>query len=326
MPILSCHDTLIPDEERQYLRVAAEALGIPADFLAADGYALFDGWDRANFRSPEPTDEPFVQVCTDQLRRAASHTRVLLSGDGGDEILRSSCALNLVGRMPLRELAAAVARSLAVHHLRPGVGLRSRLRKRFMTASPVPSMPAWLTPAFTDRLDLRARWTRDHLDEPADRHALRAEAHQRLTAVCGPWCFEALDPGVTGVAVEARYPFLDLRVIDYLLAIPPVPWCTDKEILRLAMRGALPDVIRLRKKSPLAGDPLRARLNAPDAGWLDRFDPAPELAQFVDRPLIPRLAGGSTDTDPWLHIRPLCLNYWLTGVRRGTPVEKEVCA
>ena len=43
-------------------------------------------------------------------------------------------------------------------------------------------------------------------------------------------------------------PFFDLRVLMYLLAIPPLPWCDNKEVLRSAMAGSLPDAVRSRRK------------------------------------------------------------------------------
>jgi len=43
------------------------------------------------------------------------------------------------------------------------------------------------------------------------------------------------------------------------LSLPSYPWCVDKTVLREAMRGRLPDVIRLRPKTALAGDPLALR-------------------------------------------------------------------
>jgi len=40
--------------------------------------------------------------------------------------------------------------------------------------------------------------------------------------------FEKNDPGVTHAPVEVRYPFVDLRLMEYLLAIPAFPWAYKK--------------------------------------------------------------------------------------------------
>jgi asparagine synthase (glutamine-hydrolysing) len=252
------YDTLIPDEERHYAGLAAEALGVETSYFAADGYKPFVGWDRPEVWTPEPTDDPFFLMRTQQLKQVASHSRVLLCGEGGDEVLWSSYVVDLFGRMPWLELGADITRTLVRHRRRPAAGIRARLRQlqRDEGAAPEP---------------------------PAD-HPLRPEAHRRLATAPWSWYFESFDPGVMRVPVEGRYPFLDLRLVNYLLAIPPLPWCIDKEILRETMRGTLPDAIRLRRKAPLAGDPLHAHL------------------------------GGREGKNIWRDVRPLCLNHWLRRV------------
>ena len=66
-------------------------------------------------------------------------------------------------------------------------------------------------------------------------------------------------------------------------------------------------------------DPLRAHLRAgshvtPDSGaWM------PALAGCVDLAAIPRLDGSGGGQDPWIDVRPLCLNYWLNRVHFGAP-------
>jgi asparagine synthase (glutamine-hydrolysing) len=317
------YDSLIPDREHDYSRIAAGTLGVDVNFFAADEYAPFDGWDQEDLQTPEPTDDLFLLMRREQLRRAASHSRVMLCGEGGDEGLWTSYLVDLLGRSRPMELIAGIARSLVSHRRRPGIGFRSKVRS-LRRGADVPPYPTWLNSTFTDRWELRARWAQWHAPEPAAGRPLRAEAHHRLTTAPWAWYFESFDPGVTRVPVEGRYPFLDIRVINFLLAIPPLPWCIDKELLRLTMLGALPDSVRLRRKTALAGDPLRARLQKPGVEQLDRFVATPELARYVNRTAIPQLAGGGA-SDPSLCARPLCLNHWLQRVRPATHLDKETC-
>jgi asparagine synthase (glutamine-hydrolysing) len=127
-----------------------------------------------------------------------------------------------------------------------------------------------------------------------------------------PRFFEAFDSGLTFYPLEIRLPYLDLRLVHYLLAIPPLPWCVNKELLRVVMRGTLPEAVRLRPKTPLTGHPYYELLRQPEAQWIDTFEPLPELAQYVDRKAIPQVAGGVCDpAASWLNLRPLSLNHWL---------------
>jgi asparagine synthase (glutamine-hydrolysing) len=93
-----------------------------------------------------------------------------------------------------------------------------------------------------------------------------------------------------------------------------MPWCVDKELLRVAMRGTLPESVRLRPKAPLAGEPVSKLLQHPDAWWVNNFKAMPELAKYVDRDAVPQVAGTQEKLDAselWMHMHPLALNYWL---------------
>jgi asparagine synthase (glutamine-hydrolysing) len=128
--------------------------------------------------------------------------------------------------------------------------------------------------------------------------------------------FEHENPGVTRRPVEVRYPFLDLRIVEYLLALPPFPWFFEKALLREAMVGCLPEGVRRRPKTPLAGDPL--------AEWLKRSQPnrmseAPwseEASRYITRSAIAPLNGSSESEELQAAVRPICLNFWLQSVRR----------
>jgi len=318
------YDTLIPDNERHYAGVAAKALGIEISYFAADECKPFEGWDQAESWTPEPCEDPFLFMRARQLRQAARHSRVVLCGEGGDEVLWGSHLVDLLGTMPLRELGADVARTLVVHRRRPGVGIRARLKQWLRYRSERPPFPAWLNGDFADRAGLRARWEQLYAPPSTADHALRPEAYWRLAT--GPWASycESCDPGVTRNPVECRYPFLDVRLVCDLLAIPPFPWYVDKHLLRVAIRGALPDPVRLRPKAPLAGDPLGVWLRKAGIHWKDRFDPTPDLAPYVDSTTIPKLAGERDGHEPWLNVRPLCLNEWLRRVHSVTRIEEEI--
>jgi hypothetical protein len=57
----------------------------------------------------------------------------------------------------------------------------------------------------------------------------------------------------------------------------------NKEILRSAMRGKLPEVIRLRPKAPLAGNPITVRRRWTIEDAIGSFDAIPAIDRWVDR-------------------------------------------
>lgn len=321
------YESLIPDNEREYAHVAAEALDVPVSYFVADSYRPFAGWNRLSPFPPEPTDDPLLCLRIDHLKEVASHSRVLLCGEGGDELFASSYVADLASRMSILELGRDVARSLLRYRRRPGAGLRAKLKnalRRHTTGTT--TCPSWLNAAFVERLNLRARCEESN-HAPTTGQPLRSEAHRRLDSAPWSWYFEWADPGATGVPVECRYPFMDVRLVEFLLAIPPLPWFIDKLLLREAMRGTLPDRIRLRPKTALGGDPLAAHLRRQGLAVRQEFDPAPELLGWVDAAAILFLNGRESGSDPWRDLRPVCLNYWLKNVQQQeVPDERAVAA
>jgi asparagine synthase (glutamine-hydrolysing) len=314
------YDALIPDQERRYATMAADALGIEIDIFAADHDDHVDGRCRTGLATPEPSDNPFVHVHSRQLGRAAAHSRVILSGDGADEVLWGSTVAGLLGRMRPGQLAADVARTL-LHRRRPALGLRAMLTRSHGSGARTPAFPEWISHGWAARLRLHERWQEMHARRLAGDHPLRPEAYGRLMTALWSRHFEVADPGSTRIPLECRYPFLDVRLVSYLLALPPLPWCIDKHILRVAMRGHLPDAIRLRAKAPLAGDPLRATLLESGERRLDLSDASPNLLRFVDRKAMPIVAGGR-DEEAWRQMRLISLNQWLEGVSSTRPLEE----
>ncbi len=345
-------DSLIHDEERHFAGLAAEALDIPSDFLRADGYRLYEGWDRPELHTPEPSGWPCMLTHRDLLRRVAAHGRVVLTGQGADPAMHGSSAyaLSLLTSGAWGRLAADVVTSLRRRYL-PKLGLRARLR-RWRRGPRLTTLPAWLRPGLADRLGLAER-CRQASQPRTPRHARRPESWRELTSAFWPYMLEDNDPGVTGVPVEYRHPYFDVRVLSWLLAIPPLPWCDNKEVLRSAMAGLLPEPVRRRPKAPcsaqaslampiplgvpvgrrrkafVGADPLPALMRREESAWVDRFEAAPGLAEYVVRERIPPLFGETHARTIWTNLRPLSLNYWLPRrndcLRAGPRLVEETC-
>jgi asparagine synthase (glutamine-hydrolysing) len=304
-------DELIPDEERYYTGLVASALSMPVTFLAGDSYRLYERQDQVELHFPEPYHDPLcVAYTSDQCRQITSHARVILTGQGGDPAFLSSSAyvLNLLRNGHVGRLTVDFWRCLARGRL-PRVGFRARLRRWLGKTSDSP-YPSWLNKDFEANIGLRQRWQEVNAPSPCE-HARRPEAYQALAAPFWPDLFESYDSGLTRRPIEVRHPFFDVRLLTYILAIPSLPWCDNKELLRCALTGLVPETIRLRPKTPLRGDPVSGRIYREDCSWLDSFESCPELGRFVDRQQLPKLAG-ETDSEKFLlNTRPYSLNNWL---------------
>jgi asparagine synthase (glutamine-hydrolysing) len=128
--------------------------------------------------------------------------------------------------------------------------------------------------------------------------------------------FEIEDAGVTRCPVELRHPFLDLRVVNFLLALPPFPLFFGKKLLREAVAGRLPESIRTRRKSPLAGDPLVAHFRQHRPAWMDQLTWSEEMEAYVDTSVLSVFRKETPLAKVEANIRPICLNFWLQSARK----------
>jgi asparagine synthase (glutamine-hydrolysing) len=314
------------DEERHFSGLAADSLGIPIHYLVADDCSLFEGWRTLELQLPEPADEPLAALYLEQARQMAANCRVALTGWDGDALLNESVGTygaTLYKSMKfVRRAALMSCRALSRGRL-PRLDLRARLARMLCGPPEEPfASPEWLNPDLVEHLDLPTRWR--ELQENSHRcDGQHKEAHRVLRSPLLTKLLEGYDPGVTRVPVEARHPLLDLRLVEYLLSLPASPWCVDKKLLRVAMRDRLPEPIRLRPKTPLAGDPVLELLQRADARWVDAFEATPVLGRYVDRAAIPAIAGTRDSDKIWTDLRPLCLNFWLQHLSASGRVSRR---
>jgi asparagine synthase (glutamine-hydrolysing) len=308
-------DSLVPYEERHYAQLVAAALKIPIEFFVCDNRQLFEFADQPGERSPEPVNASWPDGTTNHLRRIAVNSRVALTGYGGDPTLCGRLAVHFRHLIDTKQYGRAVAdvvRYLTVEGRLSRLYLRTRWNILVAPEKQSPEYPPWLNPDFEKALGLRERWeSLNHV--VASTPAVRPEAQEAMSDSLWANLFDGYDAGVTGVPVEVCHPFFDLRLVNFLLALPRLPWCSDKQLLREAARGMLPDAVRLRRKSPMAADPLLALLSKPDAAWVDHFEPDPELGRYVIRQHIPAVQGTTDSWNASVHLRPLSLNFWLRG-------------
>jgi asparagine synthase (glutamine-hydrolysing) len=312
------YESLIPDRDGVFARKVAEFLKIPIHCLAVDQLRLFDRWDDPEIAWPEPVDDPFFAGITDQFKMLASESRVVLSGEGSDNLMHFEMWPYAKDLIQCREWAQFFAQVPRYLWMRPSPwpGARRRVKGLFGLDPTAPAFPKWIAPEFARRVNLEARWNEVGSHATRLQHPINPSAHASLDLPQWSGLFEHENPGVTRFPVEVRHPFLDLRIMNYLLALPPFPWFYEKMLLRAAMAGRLPETVRLRPKTPLAGDPLIAQLQMPGADWVDRVHWTGEMDEFIDRSALEPLNGVKIPEKADSLVRPICLNFWLQTARR----------
>jgi asparagine synthase (glutamine-hydrolysing) len=306
-------DSLLPHKERHYATLAANALQIPIEYLVSDGKRIFERGEESGYCLPGPMHLAWPDTTTDQLKQIAAFSRVALTGTGADPGFSARITVHFRELIAKRQFHRAMKDAL-FYLTRPGRLSRLYPGKRwqilFPTSSSFPPYPVWLNPDLEKSLSLRDHWTR-YGNRTSRIDSVRAEAADATFRSNWASHFECMDPVVTQFPVDIRHPFFDLRLLNFLLALPRLPWCCDKELLRENMRGAIPDAVRLRRKSPMPADPLIKLLKKSESKWVDTFEPIVELGKYVSREQIPSVYREEGTWKAWVNLRPLSLNFWL---------------
>jgi asparagine synthase (glutamine-hydrolysing) len=308
-------------DESPWIDAAAGAL----PRIAVDGSALAPLAAGVPFplQLESPLANPYralKQSLWDALRAAG--VDVLLSGNYGDHVypgerawLRAAWRAGRRGAA-LAELARRARRGAPWRD--PGV--RAVARALLRGEPSIDGPPGWLGPA------ARAAWTAPAEWPPA---AASTADPARCRVLLG--LEAALDAAhETGFSDRAGlwvlHPYRDERVVELALAIPAERFArggVPKALTREALRGRLPDAVRLRPKSGslvpflhlgLRGParPLARLLQAPDARWMDWLDEA-RVRAALD-------AAAPDEADDLLAWRAASLEMWFRGLSAGAPV------
>ncbi|HTM57223.1 MAG TPA: asparagine synthase (glutamine-hydrolyzing) [Candidatus Udaeobacter sp.] len=244
-------------DERPYMRAAIEASGATAHLVVPDGSDFWSTFDRLARQQDEPTAGPglYSQWKVMELAHGAG-LKVLLDGQGGDETLagyarylplrlRDHLAAGDLGSFT-RDFGPVAEKLGAVHTLAltlepwlPGALFRP-LRRRFGQGK--------------DRVlanDLRRL---DGSRPPrAPREFGTAVRNQQvfdITQRLLPSLLRYEDRNSMAFSIETRLPFLDYRLVEFVLSLPDdqrLEGTTSKAILRRALADRLPQTVRARR-------------------------------------------------------------------------------
>lgn len=319
------YDSLFPDEERRYSTLAANALGIPITHLPCDHYSLFESNSAADLKQPEPfVISPFAGQFYGLVRELAQHGRVALTGYDGDAFMTEHPSRYFhacVRRSKLVELAGSLAAYVWTFRSLPPVGFRSGLKRMFRRKDACETgYPDWIDEEFAARIDLRERCRQWNTESPATDQNHPSALHAFESKVWAP-LFEGYDPGSTRLPLELRHPFIDVRLLRFVLSLPVVPWCINKHILHRALKDRLPRAILKRPKTPLASDPALHLVKRASVRCLDRFDVNPQLTHFVNLNRRRAIVDEQTSDGRRANLRVFALNHWLT---HSLPINRAV--
>jgi asparagine synthase (glutamine-hydrolysing) len=299
-------DSFLPEEAR-YAQTTADYLRLPIIYHNwTDG--TDPSWEQVSFSTPEPAEHAWVSPAENKFWRGLACSRVFLYGEGPDNALHCDWAPYLSRLLSQRKyglFARSVFSALISERRPPFCGRLSRTFSRlFFHKAAQTAYPECLNRELESRLRLRETWN----ETPSAQtivHPWRPRAYASLLSPLWQTTFEALDAGATKAPYEMRYPFVDIRMLRFLLSLPALPWCRSKRLLRIAMTGRLPKPILHRKKTGIDQHLVFK--------YIERLcrlplKPAIDLHVYVNTDRLPQ-AGSPNASE--INLRVRSLNHWL---------------
>lgn len=233
-------------DEREYAEEVIAHTRAERNFVYPDSEQLWEDIIRLVYFQEEPFTGPSVYAQWCVMKLASRKVKVVLDGQGGDELLTGYIAYHLVFLQDL---------------------LKKKKTMRFIKES-------------FSSLDILAPHVRHYLFSPrhklareaitllngeyASRFASRAEEdalvryedlpdlmYKDLTKTNLPALLRYEDKNSMAFSIEARVPFLDNKLVEYAFSLPVTQKIRDgwtKLVLRNAMRGIIPEKIRNRRR------------------------------------------------------------------------------
>jgi asparagine synthase (glutamine-hydrolysing) len=300
--------SFIGDEEKRYSELVAKQLGI-----RIIGRAIDEDYDPSWYCRDTHTLEPSFatifaesgQVIAAEMRQQAE---VWLFGEGPDNALAFEWRAYL--KWLFRSMRWLYLSRAVVEYVR---GKQARewhsTLANFMKARAVNdrqqlsgAVPFWLNDALVKQLQLVERVS----SKQGPEHPWHPRALASFNSSIWQYFLERLDHSVSRTPLDWRHPYLDLRVLTFLLSVPPIPWGRRKQLLREAMQGWLPTEILGRDKTPIAQDYVAATVQKYGLPQISKESP---VSQFVDLARLPTV--GAERLVSRAVLRAYVLDAWL---------------
>ena len=227
-----CFDDPRFDESRHIDTVVA-ATGVASHRTTPDTDGLWEDIERLLYLQDEPfaSLSIYAQYCV--MRLARDEVKVVLDGQGADEQLAGYIAY----QAPY--LRGLLRQGLVLAALREAVGSAKNHRSFF----------SWAARQFVVRSERRGLLRGSAPEVLRYAGSLDEVLKREVTASNLPLLLHWEDRNSMAFSIEARVPFLDYRLVEYLADLPldqKIRGGVTKYVLRQAIRGLVPDAVRCR--------------------------------------------------------------------------------
>src|SRR5436190_718081 len=259
--------------ELEYARIVAEAFKTNHHEVVVSPEAFFEALPKLVWHEDEPLAHPSSVALYFVSRLAADHVKVVLTGEGSDEMLAGygryrKTILNLALGARYHQLTPLWVQSLVKKQisLTPGPRLRQKISRTFLNVPPdlesiyfdnFAVFSRAMQPALLSGSTLEKVGTIDpyyRLRSLLENTDAVSFLDRLLYADTKTYLHELLmkqDQMSMATSIESRVPFLDHKLVEFTAKLPErlkLRGSTTKYILRESMKGLLPDTILNRPK------------------------------------------------------------------------------
>ena len=250
-----------PIDESRFARLVATSSGSRSHFIYPSKEGCWCEFPAILYHQDEPHGGPSIYSHWEVMREASKHVKVVLDGQGADEVFggywdnRASFLAQLLGKGKIHFLAREIW--YAVRHA-------GCLSKAIAAVKPV---PVFFLGNSSKRIIYRRHYNKEikraqevfhihdwglgleHIDRKFSGNLNELLFHY-LSAYSLPYLLRGEDRNSMAHSIEARVPFTDYRLVDYVFSLPcayKIRHGWTKWLLRLAVQDLLPSEIVWRK-------------------------------------------------------------------------------
>lgn len=310
--ITSVYDQLFASKERYYAKLAAEHLNIPIKYLPADHYPFME----QSILTTRPLEIYNLSYWQDFQKTIARYSRVVLSGEAGDNLLNYSPAVYSFKENNPFMIIFDILKLRRQYGKTPalGLGIHSFLKKSVFNDNNTYSYPDWFNPEFSNKMKLNSLW---NIGLNQNKYSLFTRHPRAYNSLFNPeWNTDDMYMKTNFILSEKRDPFLDLRLIKFVFSISSTPWLFNKHILRESMKEFLPQEIINRPKTFLGNMHTEMRKKG-RLEQIDNWEESLEFSNYILKERIPSFLSSEIDENSqYINLRTLLLNNWLKSLSK----------
>jgi asparagine synthase (glutamine-hydrolysing) len=258
--VSSCFD-IAQFDERPFIQAVAQLTGVRTHYVFPDYRKLFSELPRLVWHQDEPFGSTSIYAQWNVFREASLQgLKVMLDGQGADEMLAgyhgffSSWFAHLARRLALPRLVRELLSWHRKHGYSPWQGmvllahqlLPHRLRRIGLRFVGRATRPDWLNVDYLDRAGVVT--DEPEIARPAG--SIYGDSIRKLLHSSLPLLLHFEDRDSMAHSVEARVPFVEHRLIEFVVSLPDhmkIQNGETKYVMRRALRGILPEEVRTRQ-------------------------------------------------------------------------------